>query len=872
MKISPRLITAVVCTLLPFAAEAAPPVFKDVPAATRQALAAVQRITDDPATRDAAVKTVHVNPALFDARPGDPFELPIGPGYRVVTQKVIRHPGGITTFVGKLAKRRPPYTVTLTRASNGAVVGRIGAPDGVRHVLAGDESVSLVVRYGWRPRKPGHDWIAPPSPPRRQASARGWQPMSTDEIPAGPATIDVLVAYSRGVANVHPSVSAYLTSLIDAANTAYSSSGIDLTLRLAGSVEVRFGDGMSADALLHCVSKSATDTIPGCADESVRVIRTLRAIDAADIVMMMAKTSGDAVNDTAGIAYEGGAGECGAHPYCFSTDYAYAAMLIGFRDESTFTHEIGHSLGAGHDLNAPDNDGAFGFSHGHLYGSNNGTVMAYADDQHLIFSSPGYNCGDDACGNGQTEDNAETLRRTKGIVAAYSARVPEYTQSGIAAPGQPLALTLTGNGHGIVGRTASVWLLKNDEPVQALDYAVSIDGTLAKLALPANLAPGANYKLQFNPNARPAMAFTTPLNLTWKAPELEAFTVEKVGQQQATFSVTAAPHGLDTTLALSTARGDAPPGPTIFPAGASGDRTITLDGLHCGTRYYAHLDARNAAGIAARDVAFTTLPCGGANPIITAVQPGDGDSHRQRFVVTGSPNGATTGYAIQYGKGAWYGGLHSAWQTLSDRGQLAFTLDGLECGTSYQYRAIAYSDFGDAHSAPGAFTTAPCQPGALSISGDTTLNAGHPVATYIVRRSGGSNGRVTVQYAATGGTAKANREFLQSAGTLVFDDGQTRQTTKVPILLSPDNRGDYDYRLTLSDPTGGATLGSAHSVGTVIEYPADLSPETVAGGDDGGSEPEPSGVSNATGGGGGVGLLALATLFGLCLRPARRLW
>ncbi|HET7588065.1 MAG TPA: M12 family metallo-peptidase [Gammaproteobacteria bacterium] len=875
-------LLGLVCVLGSFTAQAGELVFRDAPATTRQALAAVQNITDAPETRDAAVETVHFNSALFDARAGDVFELPLGPGYRVITQKVIAHPGHVATWIGKLADQRVPYSLTLTRAASGVVAGRISLPGQVWEVRPGDPTVSLLVNYAWRPRPLSDDSRQPPFVPRQPVN--GYQRRSTEAVTGstgGHATIDVLIAYSPGVAASHAgsALSAYLNNLVDAANTAYLNSGIDLTLRLAGSVEVRFGDGMSADQLLDCVSGADTGSAYGCRKDDVRLIRSMRAIDAADLVMMIAKTTGDAVAGTAGIAYEGGAGHCGAHPYCFSADYAYAAMLIGFRDTSTFTHEIGHTLGAGHDINAPDHDGAFSYSHGHLFGGDDGTVMAYADNQNLIFSSPDYACGGDPCGNDQTENNAYTIKQTKEIIAAFSDRIPEIKQRGTAAPGAEAEFNLAGSdagsGGGVVGPTAAVQLLENGEPAGMLDYSVPLDGSIIKLTLPANLRPGAEYALEFAPTYRSGFTFQTPLQLSYRAPEVTSFSADRIGQTQATLHAAVKPFGLDTTLELS-ANNSAilPPGPAVAvaPTGSDTnavvDRALTLDGLRCNTRYVVYLRAGNAAGVTTSNTAFQTLSCTGTAPTIQGVQPGRSDSHSQMLTVQGSDDTSQAAFAIQYGEQGWFAGGESDWQAMSSSGSASFELQNLACGTTYQYRAIAYSSTGGAHGSPATFTTAPCQPGTLSISGDTEINAGAGTATYTIARNGGSDGRITIDFAAVGGQAKVNREFLQTTGTLVLEDGQTKATVSVPLLLSAGNNGGYDYRLALSNPTGGATLAAAAGVRTVIQYPAQLGPRS-------GGVPSPSAsggtandVSSGKGGAGGLGFIVLAALSGLAL--ARR--
>jgi parallel beta-helix repeat protein len=100
---------------------------------------------------------------------------------------------------------------------------------------------------------------------------------------------------------------------------------------------------------------------------------------------------------------------------------------------------------------------------------------------------------------------------------------------------------------------------------------------------------------------------------------------------------------------------------------------------------------------------------------------------------------------------------------------------------------------------------------------------GNPVFT--VTRTGGSQGTVTVDYRATGGTAvgvaavqlgqSLDADYLDSFGTVTFAPGQTTAQITIPqiqdlidnSLLTPAYRGPRTIELTLGNPTGGAVLG-----------------------------------------------------------------
>lgn len=76
----------------------------------------------------------------------------------------------------------------------------------------------------------------------------------------------------------------------------------------------------------------------------------------------------------------------------------------------------------------------------------------------------------------------------------------------------------------------------------------------------------------------------------------------------------------------------------------------------------------------------------------------------------------------------------------------------------------------------------------------------------VVRRNGRA-GQVTVDYAATEGTATNNVDFTTVSGTLTFASGETAKTFVVPILDDTREDGNRTVNLTLSAPTL-ATLGA----------------------------------------------------------------
>jgi endoglucanase len=98
--------------------------------------------------------------------------------------------------------------------------------------------------------------------------------------------------------------------------------------------------------------------------------------------------------------------------------------------------------------------------------------------------------------------------------------------------------------------------------------------------------------------------------------------------------------------------------------------------------------------------------------------------------------------------------------------------------------------------------------------------------TVTVNRAGGSTGAVTVQYATSNGTASAGTHYTTKTGTLSWAAGSTTaQTFSIPLATSPAFSGSKSFTVTLSAPTGGATLGTpaTSTVSIVGATPATLS-------------------------------------------------
>ena len=104
----------------------------------------------------------------------------------------------------------------------------------------------------------------------------------------------------------------------------------------------------------------------------------------------------------------------------------------------------------------------------------------------------------------------------------------------------------------------------------------------------------------------------------------------------------------------------------------------------------------------------------------------------------------------------------------------------------------------------------PPSAGSLQFSSSTYSvdeNAGS--VTITVTRTGGSNGAVGVSYATSNGTATAGSDYTSASGDFDWADEDTSSRTfSIPILDDSIYEGTETVNLTLSNPVGGATLGS----------------------------------------------------------------
>ena len=82
---------------------------------------------------------------------------------------------------------------------------------------------------------------------------------------------------------------------------------------------------------------------------------------------------------------------------------------------------------------------------------------------------------------------------------------------------------------------------------------------------------------------------------------------------------------------------------------------------------------------------------------------------------------------------------------------------------------------------------------------------------------GNGNAIVSVHYATADGTAVAGKDYTAATGTLTFQPGRSDKTFAITILSNPSQKASsVTVNMALSQPTGGATLGTISTAALTI--------------------------------------------------------
>ena len=107
-------------------------------------------------------------------------------------------------------------------------------------------------------------------------------------------------------------------------------------------------------------------------------------------------------------------------------------------------------------------------------------------------------------------------------------------------------------------------------------------------------------------------------------------------------------------------------------------------------------------------------------------------------------------------------------------------------------------------------------PAVLFSSAGSSGKAGASPARLDVRLSAASGRRITVGYAATGGSAKNGKEYFLKGGALTFEPGETEKAVSVEIKQSTLHDDDKTVEVTLKDPQNAVPGGTRTHTHTIV--------------------------------------------------------
>ena len=109
----------------------------------------------------------------------------------------------------------------------------------------------------------------------------------------------------------------------------------------------------------------------------------------------------------------------------------------------------------------------------------------------------------------------------------------------------------------------------------------------------------------------------------------------------------------------------------------------------------------------------------------------------------------------------------------------------------------------------------PCNGVSFTVASNGAVTEG-ATSAFTVTKTGSATGSCSVNYATTDGTAIAPGDYTTASNTLTFTSVQTSQTVSVTTINDTAVESAETFGMSLSSPTGGATLGTPSSAAATI--------------------------------------------------------
>jgi Ca2+-binding RTX toxin-like protein len=145
-----------------------------------------------------------------------------------------------------------------------------------------------------------------------------------------------------------------------------------------------------------------------------------------------------------------------------------------------------------------------------------------------------------------------------------------------------------------------------------------------------------------------------------------------------------------------------------------------------------------------------------------------------------------------------------------------------QLGHTYAFYSVATDNLGQTEATPiqadASTSTATILPGTLAFStAEYSINEdGTPILAVTINRINGSDGIVSATVNLSNGTAIAPGDYDNNSITVTFENGETSKTITLPIINDVLYEADETLNLTLSNPTGGATIATQSTATVTI--------------------------------------------------------
>ncbi|HBJ38595.1 MAG TPA: sugar dehydrogenase [Planctomycetaceae bacterium] len=115
------------------------------------------------------------------------------------------------------------------------------------------------------------------------------------------------------------------------------------------------------------------------------------------------------------------------------------------------------------------------------------------------------------------------------------------------------------------------------------------------------------------------------------------------------------------------------------------------------------------------------------------------------------------------------------------------------------------------------FTTGGNSPGAVSLASNRlSVDESRGAINVDIRRQGGTDGTLVIDYATVPGTATAGQDYVKTSGSIVFLPGQSVATVNVPILDDSLYEGNETFSFTVDNLRGNGTLAAPRTATILI--------------------------------------------------------